>query len=51
MKVFRNFVIVSIGLVILYILINRSTVYQKVFAKIIEWISSGITAITTGGIK
>jgi len=47
----RKIIILSIGLVILYILIAKAPVYQKLAQKIIEWFRKGIQAITEGGIK
>jgi len=51
MKTFRNFVLLSIALVILYVLVSKSEVYQKVFAKVVEWFTQGITVLTTGKTK
>lgn len=48
---FRNFVVISIGLVILYVLLTKSEIYQKVFAKVVEWMAKGVAVLTTGKIK
>lgn len=48
---FRNFVVISIILVILYVLIAKSAVYEKVFAKVVEWMSQGVSVLTTGDVR
>lgn len=45
---FRNFVVISIGLVILYVLLTKSEIYRGVFTKLVEWTARGVTVLTTG---
>lgn len=48
---FQRFVMLSITLAILYVLIAKSDVFVQLTRKVGEWVSKGITVLTTGGVK
>jgi len=48
---FRDFVVISIALAILYVLIAKSGVFVMLFKKIAEWTAKGVGVLTTGGIR
>lgn len=47
----RDIVVISIALSLLYVLIARSGVFVQLANKFTEWVSKGVTVLTTGGVK
>lgn len=48
---FRDVVVITIVLSLLYVLIAKSGVFVALAEKVGEWTSKGVTVLTTGGVK